>query len=204
MNHQQTLTAILSDDARVPMKKQPEITAATRQRIIDSFWNLYAENPVSCIRIKEIAAASGMNRCTFYQYFADIYDILHQEEERIISEIVKKRTIIGSSSDFASMLPEIAEMYQNNGRLLCILTGPNGDPGFPILLRNSLLSIFKVQENVPDAAESSIIFDFGLNGLLAAFRTWYLSEGEVTVEKFLYLAEELISHGIPSAILHRN
>lgn len=186
------------------MNKQPEITAATRQRIIDSFWNLYAENPISRIRIKEIAAVSGMNRCTFYQYFTDIYDILHQEEERIISEIVKKRTIIVRSSDFAAMLPEIAEMYQNNGHFLCILTGPNGDPGFQILLRKRLFPIFKIKETVPDAAESSIIFDFGLNGLLAAFRTWYLSEGEVSVEKFLGLAEELISHGIPSAIQHRN
>ena len=141
-NHQQTMFAFLSDDRRIFMNKQPEITAATRQRIIDSFWDLYAENPISRIRIKEITAASGMNRCTFYQYFTDIYDILHQEENRIIGEIVRKRTAIGMFSDFAAMLPEIAELYRNNGRFLCILTGPNGDPGFPVLLKKICFPLF--------------------------------------------------------------
>ena len=186
------------------MNKQPEITAATRQRIIDSFWNLYAENPISRIRIKEITAASGMNRCTFYQYFTDIYDILHQEENRIIGEIVRKRTAIGMFSDFAAMLPEIAELYRNNGRFLCILTGPNGDPGFPVLLKKNLLSAFHVQENIPDGTGASIIFAFGLNGLLAAFRTWYLSEDEVSLDQFLCLADELTSRGILSAIQYIN
>lgn len=182
------------------MNKQPEITAATRQRILDAFWDLYAQSPVSQIRIKEITAAAGLNRCTFYQYFTDIYDILHQEEDRIIGEIVDRRANLNGISDSAVFMAGIAEMYRVNGRYLCILTGENGDPNFPLLLQRRLFSAFVRLEHAPESVATSIIFSFGLNGLLAAFRTWYLSEPRLPAESFLGLAESMITRGIPAAL----
>ncbi len=38
------------------MKKQPEITAATKQKIIDSFWELYKEKSIDKISVGEITA----------------------------------------------------------------------------------------------------------------------------------------------------
>ena len=182
------------------MNKQPEITAATRQRIADAFWALYEKSPVSEIRIKEIASGAGINRCTFYQYFTDIYDILRQEEERIISEIIEKRATLDAASSPAETMSGISEMYLSNGRYLCILTGENGDPGFALMLKERLLAEFALREGLPVSPEISIVFGFGLSGLLAAFRAWYLGEPRLPTEEFLSLAEAMTIRGIPAAV----
>lgn len=182
------------------MNKQPEITAATRQRIVDAFWALYENSPAAQIRIKEIASGAGINRCTFYQYFTDIYDILRQEEERIIREIIERRAALDSASGAAEMISGISEMYLANGGYLCILTGENGDPGFALLLKERLLAEFARREELPVSPEISIVFGFGLNGLLAAFRSWYLGAPRLPAEEFLALAESMIIRGISSAL----
>lgn len=182
------------------MNKQPEITAATRQRIADAFWALYEKSPVSQIRIKEIASGAGINRCTFYQYFTDIYDILRQEEERIIREIIEKRAALDSAGGPAEMVAGISEMYLANGGYLCVLTGENGDPGFALMLKERLLGEFARREGLPVSPETSIVFGFGLGGLLSAFRTWYLGNPRLPAEEFLALAEGMITRGIPAAL----
>jgi AcrR family transcriptional regulator len=182
------------------MNKQPQITAATRQRIVDAFWALYENSPVGQIRIKEIASGAEINRCTFYQYFTDIYDILRQEEGRIISGIIERRTALDGASGPAEIMSGISEMYLSNGRYLCILTGENGDPGFGLMLRERLLTEFARREGLPAAPETAIVFGFGLSGLLAAFRTWYLGDPRLPAGEFLALAEDMIVRGIPAAL----
>lgn len=58
------------------MKKQPEVTEATKQTLIDAFCLLNRETPIGKITIQAITRKAGYNRCTFYQYFKDVYDLL--------------------------------------------------------------------------------------------------------------------------------
>ncbi|MBQ8625170.1 MAG: TetR/AcrR family transcriptional regulator [Agathobacter sp.] len=48
------------------MKKQPEITDATRQAFIDVFCEYYLERPIEKITVKEISEKAGYSRVTFY------------------------------------------------------------------------------------------------------------------------------------------
>lgn len=57
------------------MHKQPDITAATRKKIMDSFWNIYITTPIDKITISAITKSAGVHRSTFYEYFKDIYDL---------------------------------------------------------------------------------------------------------------------------------
>ncbi len=62
----------------------------TKQAIVDTYIKLLNEKPFSKITIKDIVDKCGVNRNTFYYYFADIYDItnyiLIREAEKIISD----------------------------------------------------------------------------------------------------------------------
>ena len=181
------------------MNKQPAVTAATRQRIVDAFWNLFARKQISQIRIREITMNAGLNRCTFYQYFDDIYEILHEEEDRIINEIIRNKISADAQTDFKNILSEIADMYQTNGKYITILTGENGDPHFTKLLKDRLLPEFRHRKKLCDSVGTDIIFEYGINGLLAACRTWYLNSAQLSVEDFLVTAEKITMHGIPAA-----
>lgn len=67
------------------MKKQPEITEKTRQAFIDVFCELYSQKPIEKISVQDIASKAGYNRSTFYQHFADIYELLDSVESDLLS-----------------------------------------------------------------------------------------------------------------------
>lgn len=177
------------------MHKKPEITAATRQRIIDAFWDLYKTSSIGQIRIKEITDIAHINRSTFYQYFPDIYSILEQEEDRLIQDIIANDLKL-NIHDIDSSMERIADMYISNGEYLCLLTGEKGDPQFLVQLKSTLFPAFYEKLSVSNSPELSIIFDFGINGLIAAFRSWYTHKDSVSLSDFIKIAKSIVENGI--------
>ena len=66
------------------MKKQPQITEQTKDKLRSAFWTLYSSKPIDKITIKEITDLAGYNRGTFYLYYKDVYDILASIEAELL------------------------------------------------------------------------------------------------------------------------
>ena len=49
------------------MKKQPEITDATRESFVNAFFQLAKAKSINRITIREITTLAGYNRTTFYR-----------------------------------------------------------------------------------------------------------------------------------------
>lgn len=61
----------------------------TKAAIIKSFSKLLDQKSFEKITVKDIVEDCGVNRKTFYYYFADIYDLLEQVFRQEISEFVE-------------------------------------------------------------------------------------------------------------------
>ena len=48
------------------MNKRHDITAQTKQNLIDAFWQLYCLRPISQITVRDVVQRAGYNRSTFY------------------------------------------------------------------------------------------------------------------------------------------
>lgn len=68
-------------------EKAAPYTEQTKNNLRIAFWSLYAQKPIEKISIKEITELAGYNRGTFYLYYNDVYDLLHQIEEEILGKI---------------------------------------------------------------------------------------------------------------------
>lgn len=66
------------------MKKQPQITEQTKDKLRSAFWTLYSSKPIDKITIKEITDLAGYNRGTFYLYYKDVYDIFASIETELL------------------------------------------------------------------------------------------------------------------------
>jgi len=110
-------------------KKQPEVTAATRAKLVAAFWRLYAERPIEKVRVADVTGLAGYNRSTFYEYFADVPQILESEEQALV-ELVERHAKDTDISDPAQVLAAISEIYEANGDKIALLLGERGDPGF--------------------------------------------------------------------------
>lgn len=69
------------------MRKKPEVTEATRKTLIDAFCLIAKDKPIEKITVREVTEKAGYNRCTFYQYFTDVYDLLEHIENIVLSQI---------------------------------------------------------------------------------------------------------------------
>ena len=63
----------------------------TRKRIIHTFLSLIDEKKWDKITVKELCARSEITRGTFYQYYSDIYELMEQIQESLLSDILVSR-----------------------------------------------------------------------------------------------------------------
>ena len=118
------------------MHKQPEVTAQTRQKLLDAFWALYCEKGIQKISAREVAVNAGYNRATFYEYFSDVDDVLHQIEAPLLKAIEDPLTDVPSS--FGMTLDRFIRLLAQNAKYYAVLLGENGDPTFVLLLKEAM------------------------------------------------------------------
>ena len=72
------------------MKKQPELTDATRQLIADAFWDLLKDHPVDRITVAMVVERAHVHRSTFYRYYHDVFEILEQYEAETLDTMIEQ------------------------------------------------------------------------------------------------------------------
>ena len=149
------------------MKKQPEITAQTREKLIQAFWSFYRQQKIENITIKEITAKAGYHRSTFYEYFVDIYDVLNQLEDSLLEHL--KEQVLSSLENGLNddIIQKLANMYETKGDYWGTLLGENGDPCFAqkmkTIMRPALSNVFGLSE---EDIHTAYIFEFGFSALI--------------------------------------
>ena len=91
------------------MEKLDHRSRVTRMLIRRAFTDLLGQKPIESISVKELCAAAGINRGTFYGHYQDLYDLRRQMEEEMMADFQK------------AMEP-----------LLAHVDGPGGGAGAPV------------------------------------------------------------------------
>lgn len=183
------------------MRKQPQITEATRKTFITAFMELYEEKPVEKITIQELSSKAGYNRSTFYQYFKDIYDLLEYIEEDLLKYIkVNIGKKIGIASLDESFLQVFISMYQEKDLYLRVLFGSHNSARFIYRLKNELIVIFSEKVNIQTDSKVYLL-DFYLSGILAVISRWFISQKDMSLEKFALLMRHIVNGMAKSGLL---
>ena len=179
------------------MKKQPEITAQTRENLIQAFWSLYCEKKIEHITVKEITDKAGYHRSTFYEYFVDIHDVLNQLEDALL-EYIKMNVIkyleAGQWDDFTQ---KIANIYEVKGNYLSVLLGENGDPQFAQKMKTAMRPALSNALGLPENdIHTSYIFEFGLSAIIGTITHWYNNKKELPTKELARLIHSMLETGI--------
>ena len=172
------------------MKKQPHITEQTKNNLRIAFWSLYAQKPIEKISIKEITELAGYNRGTFYLYYNDVYDLLHQIEEEIlgkITDVLNDSLEKNDTFDLSGQMGILLDLMQTYETYAAVLLSDHGDPHFATRLKEvvwPLLNRYFVPSEGHDDYEMALLADFYLSGLLASVIRW-LQNPKMTLEEFL-------------------
>ena len=181
------------------MKKQPEITENTKQTFVNNFCELYSKKPIEKISIQEIANLSGYNRSTFYQYFADIYDLLDYVETDLLSyikgELVKKE-------ESADTVQDMLHCFEKDSHILALnaLFGDYGSTRFLERLKREI-PIDKWELNLPEGSITTpYLVEFYMSTAISLFRFWIRQQKDLTRDELFELVHNLYTGGVSSII----
>lgn len=190
-------------------RKQPEVTAETRQNIIDAYWQLIMSDTVNKITVKMIAERAGYNRGTFYSYFLDIEDLQSQIEDELLPseesfEKLREATISKNSKEILDVFMQIEDSV---GIKLSFLLGPSGSLSFQCKFKESLKSLIikylPLDLNVDDKT-----IDYKTEMLCGLFyetiNYWYRSGNKVFKnEEMISLMMDTIFYGVVGYKFHK-
>lgn len=124
-------------------KKQPEVTEATRRALIDAFCLIAKEKPIEKITIQEITRKAGYNRCTFYQYFKDVYDLLEYVEGVVISHVKDNFQQTITQDDFRqTFFDAFTRIQQEKAPYFNLLLSPANYSHFTEKLARDVMPVF--------------------------------------------------------------
>ena len=185
------------------MKKQPEITEATRKDFIYAFCEYYKERPIEKITVKEISEKAGYSRVTFYNYFKDPYDLLNQIEEEFIlrfskaigDNIEQNRLLDNFLYTFDKLINE-NEMYSNillNSPYNVQFTKRLQDIFIPLALKN-----FKIS---PDNKKAVYAFQFYIPGVISMITGWIKNERDISIEELGSIIKGILKEGLLAQLI---
>ena len=186
------------------MKKQPEVTAATRQKIMDAFWTLYKEKAIDKISVAEITTITGNNRGTFYRYFKDVYAVLEQIEADLLRDVGGEVQHILSSHIFEDHLRDINLLYtmtipifKKHEEKIFTLLGKNGDPKFTSEFRKSIQSmLIKFWDFSDDTEHLDYLLEYTYSAMFRLMAKWYENGNDLTEDEFFKMAQGLVANGV--------
>ena len=181
------------------MNKQPEVTAQTKQNLINAFWSFYCENRIEKITVKEITQKAGYNRGTFYEYFIDVYDVLEQIEQSLIPALDELPPLTMPSHNMGMSLDRFLKLYEQNSKYYSVLLGDNGDPAFASKLKNSTKPMLKQAfsaDYAMDEIELDFILEFVLSAMIGIMSYWFMQNKALPAEDLIALMYELMQNGI--------
>ena len=206
------------------MKKQPEVTAQTRKRLMDAFWELYKENRIEKISVGAITKLSGLNRGTFYEYFTDIYDLLGQLEDEIIGTVMERLEEDMDAAGIHRELPpeeafnaypegscvlrpisyvtmekltkSCARIFSSYNDKIYVLINRDGDPAFQMKMRERLRDHVLSILHAEDEENLEYLVTFILSAFNGILGCWYESGKRMEPEALLNMMQILLCTGL--------
>lgn len=181
------------------MNKQPHITEATKQALIDAFCELAGTMPVDKITIQALTRRAGYNRCTFYTYFNNVQNLMEHIENEVITfakdKIPEAFEAVNVTERFIAIFTEDTQKMW--AKYVDILFSNSHSSGFAKRLKDALLPVYMKHFNISaDDLKSRYVLDFHISGMISITTSWVLSGRDIPVEKLGEAIQGILTKGV--------
>ena len=124
------------------VKQDNRSTRRTRAAIREALSDMLAVKPIGKITVQELIDKANICRTTFYAHYEDIYDLLFEVENDILSEIREGLEGLDQApirvEEQYPAIEAVVAVYARHEKLIRLLNGPNGDPAFDARLQDTI------------------------------------------------------------------
>ena len=180
------------------MNKQPDITEATRRRILDAFWTLFSQKPPEKITASALAKQANLHRSSFYRYFADIYQVLEVFQAELLQYLKDEIDAIQTSTDIT--LPSYTEkisllLIGSADKIYRLLNykGSNFRGQFSEALRPNIEKYLPADKKNP---HGEYVTAFIISSMLFNFNFWYEHRNQYELQQVTELGKNIVLNGL--------
>ena len=178
------------------MSKHTERTAQTKQKLIDSFWELYCEKNIEKITVKAITDNAGFYRSTFYEYFSDVYEVLEEIESTLLSQQQEVVNKIYETNNIFDAQKLALDFFESNADHLAVLLGPNGDHNYLVELKRLISKTVREKLQIEeDDLKLQIFFEVLSNSAIGLLNYWYQNRETITLQEIFFNGMDILQHG---------
>lgn len=173
----------------------------TRQKIMNTFWELYKDGGIEKTSVTKICELTGYNRSTFYTYFTDVYDVLDEIEKDVISFDKFKSVIFSNIIEHDKKevpLRVFIDFYEENNDYLVVLLGEHGDPSFrQKTIKKLAPGVFSLLgiTNTEDKYLNYLI-EYQSSAVLSTITKWYQNGKDIPCDELITLLYNITTNGV--------
>ena len=180
------------------MDKTPRATdrrvIKTKRAIKNAFAKILSEKDINDITISDIAATADINRKTFYNYYAGIYEVVDEIENDIVNRFDEALTEVDLTTNVNTpyrVFDKITNVINTDIEFFGFLLSMNSNVSLSTklvdLLKNKARLVLNNYLDIPEE-RLELMLCFMVNGFVAVYRSWLNSDRTQPIE--------MISEGI--------
>lgn len=178
----------------------------TKKIIQQEFLQLLQNKELSVITITEIAKAADINRGTFYKYYIDPSDLMHQIETEFFSDVLQR--LNAKQPDFNTWLENLLAIFVENRQLATIiLLNQTKEQNFNLLLEEikpSSIARFAAVFGTKNQADLELYFSYFVSGALGCIKTWLLQYPKKNPHEIVQILQSSFPANIAQQLELRN
>lgn len=185
------------------LKNTDHRVRVTRMLIRQAFTKLLQQKPIQSISIKELCAAAGINRGTFYAHYTDIYDLLAKIEQEMFGEIQEAlQPLLEEARPLnpVDISTGIFQCLKDNSDLCIVTLGPYGDKAFAAKLlelgRERCQASYSQYFRRATPEQISYYYAFVSAGCIGLLDRWLQDGMRAPAGEIARIAQEIMLSGI--------
>lgn len=171
----------------------------TKKRIKDGLLDLMRQKSIQNISVKELTDYIDLNRGTFYFHYRDIYDLLAQLENELITRL--QEVLSSHRGHPLETLEELFAFLKENSDFCSIMLGPRGDASFiertKQAVTETLINIWNFNNPEQEHAEYEFFDAYIINGFIGIVQLWYKTDMERSPHDMALFASQIIAASFP-------
>ncbi len=175
------------------MKKQPEVTNATREAFVNAFFQLAKAKSINRITVREITTLAGYNRTTFYRYFEDVYALVEYAEDAFLESVRRALEAHGAGGDVSdgTFFAVVINCFHENKERIATLMSEQNRSHFLRRIEENLTN--RLYETHSDTPKKRIIMDIYFYGIFHAISINLQSKDALSDEDLLDIIRTLFN-----------
>ncbi|MCD8147237.1 MAG: TetR/AcrR family transcriptional regulator [Clostridiales bacterium] len=175
------------------MKKQPEITDATRETLVKAFFQLAQKKDVTQITVREIINLAGYSRATFYRYFRDVFALIEYAEDSFFQ---RTRAVLEEYGEECGVYDRrffeiFINCFNENPEQISVLMSEQNLSHFIRRMREK--AIDNIETKIADTPKKEAVTDMFFSGVFSAVATHLQRKKSLTDDDLLDIIQKLFT-----------